>query len=470
MSVCGNGQIDPGEDCDSTNFGDATCQSEGLGPGALKCNTFCHVDVSDCVVPENCYNGLDDDGNGLIDCNDPACVGQFGCVDSCMPTYPIAAGDSPMGDTTNRPNTMRASCSSAMSGNEQIYRLVAPSTGTLGLFLNLEGSQFSVSVRTSCDDDGSELGCSSAPNKFSQVTLGVPVTMGQTYYVVVDGMTSGDLGPFYLVTQMLTPEVLCNDDQDDDLDGRVDCDDPDCQSSSWCQPGAAPAGQTCSANTDCFANHNDPICLSGLNYSQFPNNYCSEFCDTVLQDCAAGSLCYAGFNLSTDGICLQTCTVDSDCRTADGYACTEAGLDSKVCIVPPETDCTDHNDNDDDFLTDCADPSSCQSQPACTPGATPVGQPCTQHSDCVASAGVNNPFCFDEAHEGFSNGYCSHFCDPSAPGDCDANSVCTYGPVGGSVCMATCTSDADCRTAEGYTCQTFNFPPVSYCYPGPSAP
>ena len=49
-SPCGNGKIDPGEECDGTDFGGATCQSLGLDAGMLACTASCHIVVSGCTT------------------------------------------------------------------------------------------------------------------------------------------------------------------------------------------------------------------------------------------------------------------------------------------------------------------------------------------------------------------------------------------------------------------------------------
>lgn len=52
-ALCGNGVIDPGESCDKTNIGTATCQSVlGLSDatGKLGCNPDCSFDTSSCSV------------------------------------------------------------------------------------------------------------------------------------------------------------------------------------------------------------------------------------------------------------------------------------------------------------------------------------------------------------------------------------------------------------------------------------
>jgi hypothetical protein len=461
--VCGNGHVDPGEECDGTDFGGVTCANYGLGPpGMLMCTPLCYIVASGCSKLENCTNEVDDNNDGLIDCRDPECSGKPGCADSCTPPYPISVGDTPSADTTSRPNVHRASCSSATSGNEQIFQLTAPSTGELSVELFYVSANFSVSVRTSCDDDASEIGCTNQQVN-DRITLLFPVTMGQTYFLMIDGMTPADAGPFTLILNAVTPETNCADFLDNDFDGYVDCDDPTaCQSLPACVPGATPTGQACSANTDCTANHNDPICLQLF---QFPNGYCSEFCDTTLQDCSPGNVCYAGLNLSVHGVCLHTCAADSDCRIADGYGCVDKGLAGKVCTIAPETACNDYLDNDHDLLTDCQDPTLCQTLPACTPGTQAIGQPCTQHSDCVASPGVNDPFCLDETHEFNPNGYCSHFCDPNVPSDCGPGALCVpNGPFSANICMVTCTSDAQCRTAEGYACLNMGFAEMVCAY------
>ncbi|HLK10509.1 MAG TPA: DUF1566 domain-containing protein [Candidatus Binatia bacterium] len=62
-AYCGNGVIDPGEECDGTSFGGATCASLGfpLG-GTLRCTAACTINTRRCVtstVPA-CGNGVKD--------------------------------------------------------------------------------------------------------------------------------------------------------------------------------------------------------------------------------------------------------------------------------------------------------------------------------------------------------------------------------------------------------------------------
>lgn len=48
---CGNGDVNPGEDCDSANLDGATCQSQGYEGGVLACNPgTCTFDTSNCYT------------------------------------------------------------------------------------------------------------------------------------------------------------------------------------------------------------------------------------------------------------------------------------------------------------------------------------------------------------------------------------------------------------------------------------
>jgi cysteine-rich repeat protein len=65
-SICGNGSIETGEECDLGALGDATCESLGYAGGLLACDSLCSFDKSACVEAA-C-------GNGVID-GDEACDG-----------------------------------------------------------------------------------------------------------------------------------------------------------------------------------------------------------------------------------------------------------------------------------------------------------------------------------------------------------------------------------------------------------
>lgn len=54
---CGNGRVDPGEECDQTDLAGQSCQSLGYAGGPLACTPQCTRDVSGCV-DSGCGNGF----------------------------------------------------------------------------------------------------------------------------------------------------------------------------------------------------------------------------------------------------------------------------------------------------------------------------------------------------------------------------------------------------------------------------
>lgn len=82
--VCGNGSIDPGEECDGNNLGGSSCVDHGFDGGVLACDpVVCVYDTSGCTdMPSN---ECDQYCNGCA-CPSDACImccAQAGKVDVC---------------------------------------------------------------------------------------------------------------------------------------------------------------------------------------------------------------------------------------------------------------------------------------------------------------------------------------------------------------------------------------------------
>lgn len=444
-SNCGNGTIDPGEQCDGSDFGGKTCASIGLGSGDLLCNQFCGIVASGCVPKELCGDYKDNDLDGLTDCADDTCFMEAVCLDSCFAPKSLLVPGFFNGDSSARPNLESASCS-PVSGPESIFEVVIPWDGTFVATVNSWSSDFSVSLRTTCNDPASEIACSNegSPNGGKGDRISLEVVQGQKFYLVVDGAAGGS-GFFDLSLDMPAPESFCSDFWDDDLDGYIDCDDvTQCQGSFECQPGATLLGQPCFQPSDCAANAKDPACLQA--WQGFPDGYCTEWCDLDAQDCPGDGYCAdLGFG-GVHGLCLDGCVTDADCRV--GYACKDEGHPTKVCRQGPEANCTNHQDDDNNQLTDCEDPG-CQTTAACKPGSKSAGLPCTKSNECYA--GQNDPLCLSQDWFGYPGGYCTEYCNFAD--DCAPGSICSswlFFPSGAGTCMRTCQTDAQCR--PGYSC------------------
>lgn len=99
---CANNRIDPGEVCDGTDVGQASCISLGFPGGMLKCASDCKdYDLSSCNPPEGCG---DDEKKGIEICDGEDLDGQdclslgFGpgdldCLDNCSGFDTDACGE-----------------------------------------------------------------------------------------------------------------------------------------------------------------------------------------------------------------------------------------------------------------------------------------------------------------------------------------------------------------------------------------
>jgi hypothetical protein len=165
----------------------------------------------------------------------------------------------------------------------------------------------------------------------------------------------------YVGCTALTPAAeVCNSAFDEDCDGLVGCNDPDCVgdpacivTETNCNNGLDDDGDgpiDC-ADGDCAAS---PFCNPETNCGDGLDNDGDGDTDCLDSDCAGDPACTAPFETScSDGIdndgdgdtdCLDLdCAGDADCN---------------------ETNCSDGVDNDGDTYTDCAD-SECVGDPSC---------------------------------------------------------------------------------------------------------
>ncbi|MEM9067690.1 MAG: hypothetical protein AAGE52_04265 [Myxococcota bacterium] len=159
----------------------------------------------------------------------------------------------------------------------------------------------------------------------------------------------------------------CSDFRDNDSDGLVDCQDPDCIALNFCGeiiPDAPPGGfegdvRTC---TDRIDNDVDGQFDCGDRACQGIRELC---CVTEFSDAACSNL------IDDDGNGFADCS-DFACRT-----------NPFVTVCRRETICNDGRDNDGDRFEDCDD-SDCALSPDCdgpTPGPENTFETCTDGFD-----------------------------------------------------------------------------------------
>jgi hypothetical protein len=310
-------------------------------------------------LPEVCKNGIDDNGNGFIDCEDSTCEADPTCPLStvCAGAIALSNGVPYSGDTSTGTSTFASYCA-ANGGLEKVFSFtpgMAGQTGVLEVALSSATDHGSY-LRTACEDSSSELACSGG----TDFGYGSWVDGGVPFWIFVDAVDAASAGPFTITATFtsqscgngilegyegcdppdgltcsaycdftIQSETSCSDLLDDDDDGLRDCEDPTCKALPICTSGATPVGGVCSASSDCQANNTDPVCIDQIQFG-WPQGYCTELCDLSTNDCPASSTCAPMLNGSSDvGLCMASCAVDADCRS--GYTCADIG-GSKVCF------------------------------------------------------------------------------------------------------------------------------------------
>jgi len=274
-------------DCDGTvDCDDSDCDQMDCNSTGSKCNAgFCVCSRAgvEGVAGDDCYNSIDDDCDGLVDSEDPDCVGTV-CSASGWQWYDdgsgtIACGCPPGGQTTE------TNCNDGFDNDCD----------------NLPDCQ-------DPDCDGAACTLVSAPT-----AVGLSCSAAATSCICAgDPLGTGI-------------ESDCNDGVDNDCDGLTDCDDTQNCSGATCGP-------------------NGLLCSTG------PVSSC---------ECPGGAVeLNCGDNVDND------CDGQRDCNDADcnSKACGANGLTcaSGSCLCPGgqinESNCGDNLDNDCDGARDCADP------------------------------------------------------------------------------------------------------------------
>ncbi len=192
-----------------------------------------------------------------------------------------------------------------------------------------------------------------------------------------------------------------------------------------CLPGdiAATDHDSCDSFGDC---NEESFCVTG---PDAPGGFCAQFgCivgDNTTCTIGTNSLCI-GEGVGGMGACFKQCTMDSECREAEGYQCLSIGA-----------------------LSICAHAT--------------FGNGCGADADCGLS-----PWTCDTGQPG---GYCTIACDPAGANVCGQDAVCidrTGGDPSDAYCADLCMgsgSQGDCRT--GYFCAGGSPGGQGACIPAP---
>jgi len=177
--ACGDSKVEGQEECDPPD-GSKTC-------------------TDDCkLVPEACGDGVDNDLDGFIDCEDSADCG----ADAAACPIAMTCGGAGMlkpngtsGDTSSGSGDFAGSCTGGSLSPEALFSYSPASTGALKVTLQ-SAKNLGVYVRSSCQDANSELGCLDDALAGAAEVLVVPVDMGTAVTIFVDAAKPTDAGAF----------------------------------------------------------------------------------------------------------------------------------------------------------------------------------------------------------------------------------------------------------------------------------
>ncbi len=217
----------------------------------------------------NCGDGVDDDEDGLADCDDPECLGKIECPvpgGNCLQaleidTMPYSHTGNSQGklDAFNVPadtcplasDAHAVAPASGIGIADVLFRFTPEHTGSFTFTLSSIDSETALTLILTegvCPLAPEGPGCVAVTHVEAEGegSIGAPLTGGTTYFVVVDGPPDGvTAGGLFVLDVEAVGESNCGDGFDEDHDGLTDCEDADCAVLPICRPE-----QDCSDGVD----------------------------------------------------------------------------------------------------------------------------------------------------------------------------------------------------------------------------
>lgn len=230
-------------------------------------------------------------------------------------------------------------------------------------------------------------------------------------------------------------------------DEGEDCGNGTLDTGEDCDPGISAGAGACPASCE---DDGDPCTTATLTGSA---EACTASCQVQQAACQNG-----------DGCCPTGCNNndDAECEVECGNDAIETG---ETCDGNCPVDCTSPDPCQTGTLTGSVD--NCTAEcvyedlVACTSGdnCCPAGCTNVDDSDCVGLIGdacsadnqCSSGMCASEAGFALPGGYCSADCS-AAPAVCGAGAHCGVERFSLRFCNASCATNDDCRTGDGYAC------------------
>lgn len=307
----------------------------------------CNLDNNRCTNTEEesvCDDGIDDDGDGFIDCADrgcranPACKNIGEACDASTQCTPFQGNDGfcltednfgfPDGYCVEVCDTEQNDC----APGAVCFKQGDDSNDTQGLCV--DACQEDADCRpgyTCLDTDGRGPG----ETKICAPQCEAGSDCSATGRCNPDTGLCCNVDPNTRECVSFNSEA-CGNFADEDEDFRFDCGDLECSEDPACQPTQV-VGAPCTGSVQCINpssnNTENSVCLDEAN-TGFPGGYCSALCDpTDTTSCGGNTICVA---LDGVGLCLDFCLpLGNNCRA--GYSCELVSAVLSACVPS----CTD---------------------------------------------------------------------------------------------------------------------------------
>ena len=224
---------------------DCTDGLDDDGDGLIDC------DDSDCGIDpvcteEICDDQQDEDLDGLIDCADPDCAIATVCQQECVDMANNDLGSSmgmnvAMGSNIGMLDDSQGECTMGTAGEDVNYWWTAPVDATYTFQTANSNYDTVVYLKEDCLTD--QWACNDDAdfdNGDTSSMLEVDLTAGDSVTVVIDGYDEFAQGD-YMLDIYLSSEIDCADGLDEDADGAIDCADADCAADTACASSTCPS-------------------------------------------------------------------------------------------------------------------------------------------------------------------------------------------------------------------------------------
>ncbi len=326
------------------------------------------------------------------------------CGDSCEAAFTLSCGSIDTWATDSFGSTKvveEYSCSTdTFPGGEYTYLFNAPQSGTVTVTLSNEDTITDIHVLEQTDAGCDPTAC--IATGYSSTSF--QATEGTTYYLVVDGYLDAEGGYTINVDCAPASEAVCDDGEDDDLDGLTDCADDDCALDAACLPAQCePAWTLTCGSQDSWGNYlfGATDVLDGYTGCGNPWPYWGPEYTYTFESPVDGDVTVAMTNLTADTDVLVlaaglggTCQADACIAWGESSVTftASAGVTYYIVVdgaffaegthtieltcpdptpVDTESNCTDGFDDDQDGLVDCQDGDCFGSDPSCQPACVP---------------------------------------------------------------------------------------------------